>query len=78
LGSSHFFLVIPAKAGIQRLAPCSSLSLVFDLELVIPAKAGIQFLALLFFLSLQVKSYVSPCGRAGYFLSLPQKVTKKV
>jgi hypothetical protein len=56
-------LVIPAvfnseagKAGIQCF-----------LLLVIPAKAGIQLLALYPFL--KCKAFVSPCGRAGYFLA---------
>jgi len=56
-------LVIPAvfnseagKAGIQCF-----------LLLVIPAQAGIQLLALYSFL--KCKAFVSPCGRAGYFLA---------
>jgi hypothetical protein len=48
-------LVISAQAAIQLL-----LSL-----LVIPAEAGIQLLALI----LEVQSFVSPRGRAGYFLA---------
>jgi len=41
------------------------------LWLVIPAKAGIQLLALYSFL--KCKAFVSPCGRAGYFLALRKK-----
>ncbi|HZX89802.1 MAG TPA: hypothetical protein VFE67_04095, partial [Rudaea sp.] len=38
---------------------------------VIPAEAGIQLLALDSLL--KCKAFVSPCGRAGYFLALPKK-----
>jgi len=46
-------LVIPAQAGIQLFSFA-----------VIPAQAGIHF-----DFALKCKAFVSPCGRAGYFLA---------
>jgi hypothetical protein len=84
--------VIPAKAGIQffpsptgrgwRVAPGegrdrAAAAMWRVLFFVIPAKAGIHLDLASCLWSLRSKAS-APLRGAGYFLALPQKVTKKV
>jgi hypothetical protein len=62
-GSFHRAVFSPPLQGEGWVA---MLSVARVRLLVIPAQAGIQV------------QFHSACGRAGYFLALPQKVTKKV
>ena len=75
LFAQSLLFVIPAKAGLRRQDAGANIRAANGPKGTRQESRVIQLLALA---CSQKQSLHSPCGRAGYFLALPQKVTKKV